>query len=40
VEVELHAFLTSTVGGFEWAASNSGSFTPREKAPGIVYDVG
>jgi len=33
VEVEIHAFLTSTLDGGEWSASRPGRFTPRERAP-------
>jgi hypothetical protein len=39
VEVQLHAFLTSAVGGEEWSASLPGHFTPRERAPGPWYPL-
>jgi hypothetical protein len=35
VEVEPHAFLTSSLDGGEWSASRSDRFTPRERALGI-----
>jgi hypothetical protein len=31
VEVYLHAFLTSTLGGGEWLASRPGRFNPKER---------
>jgi hypothetical protein len=31
VEVKLHVFLTSTLDGGEWSASNSGRFIPEER---------
>jgi hypothetical protein len=33
VELQLHAFLTSALGGGEWSDSRPGRFTPRERAP-------
>jgi len=37
VEVQRHAFLTSTLEGGEWTASRPGRFTSGEKAPGTPY---
>jgi hypothetical protein len=37
VEVELHAFLTSALGGGERSASLPGRFTPRERALGVHW---
>jgi hypothetical protein len=37
VEVKLHAFLTSALGGVEWSVSRPDSFTPRERAPGTHW---
>jgi hypothetical protein len=37
VEVELHAFLTSTLDGGECSASRPGRFTSREKLPGTNW---
>jgi hypothetical protein len=34
--VEPHAFLTSTLDGGEWLASQSGRFIPKERAPGTI----
>jgi hypothetical protein len=36
VEVQVHAFLTSTLDGGEWSASRPGLFTPRERVPGTL----
>jgi hypothetical protein len=33
-ELQLHAFLTSTLDGGEWSALRTGCFTPRERALG------
>jgi hypothetical protein len=33
VDVEIHLFLSSAVGGGEWSASRPGSLTPGERAP-------
>jgi hypothetical protein len=33
VEVQVHAFLTSTLDGGEWSASRPGDFTPDEGIP-------
>jgi hypothetical protein len=37
VDVQLHAFLTSTLDGGEWSASHPGRLTPRERAPGTQW---
>jgi hypothetical protein len=37
VEVYLHVFLTSEVGGGEWLASRPGRFTARERSPGTRW---
>jgi len=37
VEVELHAFLTSALGGGEWTASRSGRLIPMEGDPGAHW---
>jgi hypothetical protein len=33
VDVYIHIFLTSALGGGEWSASRTGHFTPGERAP-------
>jgi hypothetical protein len=33
VDVQIHIFLTSALGGSEWSASHSSCFTPGERAP-------
>jgi len=40
VEVQRHAFLTSTLEGGEWTASSSGHFTPEVTAPGTHWIAG
>jgi hypothetical protein len=40
VAVELQALLTSVLDGGEWSALHSGSFTPRERAPGTHWKGG
>jgi len=37
VEIELHVFLTSAVGGDEWSVLISGRFNRGERAPGTRY---
>jgi len=37
VKIQLRAFLTSALDGGEWSASRSGSFTPKESAPGTHW---
>lgn len=34
-EVELRAFITSTLDGYEWSARRPNRFPPGERAPGI-----
>jgi hypothetical protein len=36
-EIQLHAFLTSTLDGGEWSGSRPGHFTPREIAAGTHW---
>jgi hypothetical protein len=33
VDVRLHAFMTSALGGGTWSASSPGRFTPSERVP-------
>jgi hypothetical protein len=40
VDVELHAFLNSTIDGGEWSVSRSGRFTPAERPHGTGGSVG
>jgi hypothetical protein len=37
VELQLHAFLTSSLDGVEWSASRPGRFFPRERTPGTHW---
>jgi len=38
MEADLHAFLISEVGGFEWSDSSPGGFTQKGKAlPPVTY---
>jgi hypothetical protein len=37
VEVQLHAFLTSTLGGGEWSVSRPCYFTPGGRSPGTHW---
>jgi hypothetical protein len=37
VDVQIHIFLTSALGGVEWSASRPGRFTPGERAPGTRW---
>jgi hypothetical protein len=37
VDVYIHIFLTSALGGGEWSASGPGRFTPEERAPGTYW---
>jgi hypothetical protein len=38
VDVQLHSFITSALGGGEWSASHPGRFTPSERAPRYPLD--
>jgi len=38
--VEVQAFLTMTLNGSEWSASQLSQFTPRERAPGNSWTGG
>jgi hypothetical protein len=37
VDVQIHIFLTSALGGGEWSASCPSRFTPRKRAPGTHW---
>jgi len=37
VEVQLHTFLTSALGGGEWSVLHPGYFIPGERAPGTHW---
>jgi len=38
MEVQLHAFLTSALDGYEWSTSCPSHLTPGERAPGYTLD--
>jgi hypothetical protein len=37
LDVKIHVFLTSALGGGEWSASCPGRFTSEERAPGTYW---
>jgi hypothetical protein len=37
VDLYIHIFLTSALGGGEWSASRPGCFTPGERAPSTYW---
>jgi hypothetical protein len=36
VEILLHAFLFSAIGGDAWSASRPGRFNPKKEPPGLI----
>ena len=38
MEVQLHAFFTSVLGGGDWLISRPGRFTPRRKEPPVPVE--